>query len=178
MDDDIKVSTMVYTADQVATMLDIKTSTLRKYAGLLSKQGYKFHTNEKGHRGYFNQDVAVLKKLTEIKESTDMTLERAANAVMTWVDTSDISGSDTQLPVDNERYNKRFDELEKKIEEQNEIIKQLIKTIDETDRKRESAMKQRDHIMNQYVNEIQETKKLIAATQEEKKGFLQRLFNK
>ncbi len=77
----------------VCTLLGIKESTLRKYALILQDAGYKFHVNDKGQRGYFERDVIVLKRFMEIKQSSDMTLEQAAEAVMAWVRQSNMAVS-------------------------------------------------------------------------------------
>jgi DNA-binding transcriptional MerR regulator len=176
MSDDTQSLQIVYSPEDICKMFGIKDSTLRKYAGLLSKHGYKFHSNEKGHRAYFDRDVAVIRRLIEIKESPDMTLEHAVHAVMAWVDTSDITVNVTEIDKLNKRHNKRYEELEKKLDEQNELIRALINRLEE----RES---QRDQMLMQNMREIQETKQLLLASKEdeekqEEKGFFARLFRK
>ncbi|GGE78566.1 hypothetical protein [Priestia taiwanensis] len=41
-------------------LLEIDVSTLREYAEALEKQGYKFHKNERGHRGDFEKDIIAV----------------------------------------------------------------------------------------------------------------------
>lgn len=82
---DINENKILMTAGDVCTLLGIKESTLRKYALILQDAGYQFHTNSKGQRGYFDQDVTVLRRFLEIKKSPDMTLEQSANAVISWL---------------------------------------------------------------------------------------------
>lgn len=48
-------------AKQVALNLDIKASTLRRWALELEKHGYQFARNEKDHRIYYEHDLVVLK---------------------------------------------------------------------------------------------------------------------
>lgn len=54
MTSDINTGELLHSPDEASRLLDIKDSTLRKYAGLLKKHGYIFQTNSKGHRGYFD----------------------------------------------------------------------------------------------------------------------------
>ncbi|MFZ3578265.1 hypothetical protein [Virgibacillus sp. DJP39] len=84
----------VYNSRESAALLNIKESTLRKYVLLLEDEGYKYHKNELGHRGYYENDVISLKKLLEIKEFPEMTLKRSASAVMSWINGDDLSEDD------------------------------------------------------------------------------------
>ncbi|PHE89531.1 DNA-binding protein, partial [Bacillus pseudomycoides] len=75
MTDKTDSSQSVYISKDVATMLKIQESTLRKYCILLEEQGFHFHKNEHGHRGFMDNDVITLRKLIEIKSHPDMTLK-------------------------------------------------------------------------------------------------------
>lgn len=52
---------LIYSSKDVAAILKIQESTLRKYCIMLEEVGYKFHKNELGHRGFLNDDVVALK---------------------------------------------------------------------------------------------------------------------
>ena len=45
----------LYSSSDVATLLKIQESTLRKYCIMFEKAGYKFHKNENSHRGFFDR---------------------------------------------------------------------------------------------------------------------------
>ncbi|WP_257208309.1 hypothetical protein [Bacillus toyonensis] len=83
-------SQFIYIIKDVATLLKVQESTLRKYCIMLEDHGYHFHKNEHEHRGFMDNDVKTLKKLIEIKSHPDMTLKRACNAIMTWVKEKEI----------------------------------------------------------------------------------------
>ncbi|MDC3422861.1 DNA-binding protein, partial [Aquibacillus koreensis] len=87
---------VVYDTKQVAELLDVASSTVRKYCDYLEKSGYDFHKNEHGHRGFFDHDVIVFRKLIEYKRA--MSLEKATNAVMAWEKGNDIAPPDTPNP--------------------------------------------------------------------------------
>ena len=67
MTDKTGSSQSVYISKDVATMLKIQESTLRKYCIMLEEQGYHFHKNEHGHRRFMDNDVITLRKLIAIK---------------------------------------------------------------------------------------------------------------
>lgn len=182
--------TTVYNANDVAAILNIKLSTLRKYANVLHKAGYHFHKNERGYRGYFERDVIVIRRLIETKNHPDMTLEQSANAVMSWVTQGDMSSVDTDNKLSNERYIS-YDEFATFKDQQEGQMQNLIdlnKTlIDRFDKQQEyldNRMKQRDEWLVKTMNEVLETKRQIAAAQKEeaesqqKTSFLKRIFSK
>ncbi|WP_026572904.1 MerR family transcriptional regulator [Bacillus sp. UNC438CL73TsuS30] len=83
----------MYSPRDAQKMLKINSSTLRKYANLLEKQGYHIHRNTRGHRGFFDQDVNILRQLIEFSQQEDITLERAVEEAIASV--SEQKKSDT-----------------------------------------------------------------------------------
>jgi DNA-binding transcriptional MerR regulator len=166
----------------VCALLGIKESTLRKYALILQDAGYKFHVNDKGQRGYFQNDVIVLKRFMEIKQSSDMTLEQAAEAVMAWVQQSNVAVRVTEKKQESERYNDDIQTLKEMVAKQNDLLKELMMRLDQQQRYIEESLKKRDELLMQSLKESMETRKMIASAKEEdekkKKGFWSRLFGK
>ncbi|MGN4742441.1 hypothetical protein [Bacillus cereus group sp. MYBK227-1] len=107
MTDKTVSSQAVYISKDIATMLKIQESTLRKYCIMLKEQGYHFCKNEHGHRGFMNNDVITIRKLIEIKSHTDMTLKQACNAIMTWVKEKDMSQVDADVITENEQHDEQ-----------------------------------------------------------------------
>ncbi|MGE6632469.1 DUF3967 domain-containing protein [Bacillus sp. NPDC077027] len=175
MSGDTKQEQTVYNSSDTAAILKIQESTLRKYCIMLDEAGYKFHKNEHGHRGYFNNDVIVLKRLIEIKKHPDMTLKQACNAVISWVKKKDVTDSDiNDITYDerhNDSYNKLLDEFEEFKKQQEEFNKELIDQLKKQQEYIQNSLLERDKKLLEAIRETQETKKLIAATeQEEKEG--------
>ncbi|UOR14091.1 DUF3967 domain-containing protein [Halobacillus amylolyticus] len=191
MSDDTQKVT-IYNASDVASILNLKLSTLRKYANVLHKAGYRFHKNEKGHRGYFDKDVMVMRRLMETKNHPDMTLEQASNAVMSWVQQNDVSPRDTTDVSPEQRYISydKFREFQEQQEEQMQqmidLNKELINRLDQQQEYLDNRLQQRDEQLMNAINQTLETKRQIAASskQEEeedeskKPGFFKRLFSK
>lgn len=62
MTEETKQIQVIYGSRDIAAVLQLQESTLRKYCLLLEKSGYEFFKNEQGHRAFFDNDIIVLKK--------------------------------------------------------------------------------------------------------------------
>ncbi|MBF7156470.1 DUF3967 domain-containing protein [Bacillus albus] len=194
---------MLYSPGDVAEQLGIQSSTLRKYADVLEKEGYTFIKNERGHRKYRESDVMVFRKVINLKNDTDMTLENATKQIVSWSQGVEV------LPLERheiERYEEpdfnatplhaMIQEQKEVIEKQNYLLQELNKRLAEQDQrfaKRESellsaiqtiresqtliamntsedvAKNQRsDEMLMQTIREVQEVKKMIAASKDKK----------
>ncbi|WP_260288489.1 MerR family transcriptional regulator [Peribacillus aracenensis] len=161
----------IYSSNDVSTLLKIQESTLRKYALMLEDNGYKFHKNEQGHRGYYDKDVIALKKLIELKKHPDMTLKQACIALMTWLSEKSKSNTDTIDIAQHERHGDGYNELLQKIdllqkeqEKQQDFNKLLIDQL-----KKQQAHSDLNHQqLMDAIKVVNEQKQLIAATKEEK----------
>ena len=165
-------------AGDVCTLLSIKESTLRKYALILQDAGYHFHTNSKGQRGYFDKDVTVLRRFLEIKKTPDMTLEQSANAVLSWVEQSNMSVRVIEKDEEKERYNDDIKDLKELVTKQNGLIKDLINRMDQQQKYIDDSLNRRDERLMKTIEESMETKKLLATAENERKSFWNRLFGK
>lgn len=193
----------LYSPGDVAEQLGIQSSTLRKYADVLEKEGYTFIKNERGHRKYRESDVMVFRKVINIKNDTDMTLENATKQIVSWHRGIEV------LPLERheiERYEEpdfnattlqmMLQDQNEFIEKQNELLQELNRCLVEQDQRfaqrelellsaiqtiRESqtliAMNTsedvaktqgRDEMLMQTIREVQEVKKMIAASKDKK----------
>ncbi|MEH7500622.1 MerR family transcriptional regulator [Neobacillus drentensis] len=156
--------TVIYSPSDIQELLGIDSSTLRKYATLLEGRGYHVHRNNRGHRGYFDNDVITLRKLIEFSKQEGMTMERAVDAVMTWV--SEVNNTVTvteevPLPTTNGRdieQDTNHDELLKRIEQLEQVNLELIKHLKE---KAVREAKQEEKI-NQILRYVERTEQLEA----------------
>lgn len=170
---------IIMSPGDVCTLLKTKESTLRKYALLLQEVGYHFETNDKGQRAYYNKDVIALKKLIEIKNSPNMTLEQSANAVMTWLKNSNVS----LRAIEDERHNESHND---DIKELKEVIQVLVKKMDQQQKyfeERFERMERDRELITDLRDSMKETQQqyqlqIAAAEEEKKKGFFTRLFGK
>lgn len=193
----------LYSPSDVAEQLGIKPSTLRKYADVLENEDYTFIKNERGHRKYRESDVMVFRKIINLKNDTDMTLENATKQIVSWHQGVEV------LPLERhevERYEesdfnattlrRMIQDQKEVIEKQNELLQGLNKRLVEQDHRfaqrelellnaiqtiRESQMliatntcedmlknQGRDEMLMQTIREVQEVKKMIAASKDKK----------
>jgi DNA-binding transcriptional MerR regulator len=186
-----------YSPGDLCAMLNIKESTLRKYAVQLEKVGWKYAKNSNGHRQYTDTDIAAIRRIIQAKDKSDITLEKAAKQVV-----SMLKGEYTSVPATmdegiEERYSNAIKELKETVQKQTEFIKVLADRLEERDKfiqqqlaKQEERSINRDKKFIEAIRGMQEqkkdndkTRKLIAATQEkieaqQKKGFLARLLGR
>ncbi|RAS78207.1 MerR family transcriptional regulator [Priestia endophytica] len=186
-----------YSPSDLCAMLDIRESTLRKYAVQLEKVGWKFAKNSNGHRQYTDTDIAAIRRVIQAKDKSDITIEKASKQVV-----SILKGKSASVPATmeleiEERYSDDIKELKETVQKQTEFIKLLADRLEERDKfiqqrlaKQEEQLLNRDNKLLETMRAIHEQKKeqdetlrLIAATQEEmeaqkKKGFFARLLGR
>lgn len=193
----------LYSPGEVAEQLGIQSSTLRKYADVLEKEGYTFIKNERGHRKYRESDVMVFRKVINLKNDTDMTLENATKQIVSWhqgvevlplerheverYEETDFNATTLQTMLQDqneiiEKQNELLQELSKRLIEQDQRFAQresellsAIQTIQEsqvliaTNSSEDVAKNQgRDEMLMQTIREVQEVKKMIAASKNKK----------
>jgi DNA-binding transcriptional MerR regulator len=168
----------VYSPKDIADLLNIKESTLRKYSLMLEEVGYTFHKNDRNQRWYEDKDVIAFKKVIALKNSGDMNLKKAIEAVYMWSNGQSISLPSTDTKTDVSRYKEDIDELKSMVTEQGRQIAELKEIITQQNKYINERLEERDRTLMQSLREVQETKRLIAAEreEEEKKTFWQRLF--
>ncbi|MBT0793341.1 DUF3967 domain-containing protein [Bacillus cereus] len=160
----------LYSPGDVAEQLGIQSSTLRKYADVLEKEGYTFIKNERGHRKYRESDVMVFRKVINLKNDTDMTLENATKQIVSWTQGVEV------LPLERpeiERYEEpdfnattlRAIILDQKdvIEKQNELLQELNKRLANQDQR----FAQRESELLSAIQTLWDSQKLIAMNNSE-----------
>lgn len=98
---------VVYNTSDVALLLNIQQSTLRKYSLIIEEQGHEFLKNKNGYRAFFDSDIIFLRKFLELKNEADMSLSDAAKSVVAWFEDTGVATDDTG----EERYVLRYNDL-------------------------------------------------------------------
>ena len=169
MSNEIQTTQAVFGSSDVADVLEIQESTLRKYCLLLEKNGYEFLKNEVGHRAFFDNDLIVLKKMLKLKNDADMTLEEAVKSVVAWKNGNDITVSDTKEIRYDTRYNELMEEFKSFREQQMEFNKQLIEEIRGQREYINGRLEERDRLLVESMRQTLETRKEIAAAEKGEK---------
>ena len=73
-----------YSETQIATIVDVKPSTLRKYASLLEEEGYIFEKDGHGRRLYNAMDLKAFEMLIAQSNNGAMSLNDSARTVYYW----------------------------------------------------------------------------------------------
>ncbi|MCM3224024.1 DUF3967 domain-containing protein [Bacillus cereus] len=169
-----------YWGSEVAKNLGIGSSTLRKYCLALEEAGYLFERGNNNSRIFYHKDVATIERLVTAMNKKNVTLEQAINLAIANVEENEIA----TVAIDNVADTEHIKVLTERIERLEQLNLELIQRLDqqskflqETDAKRIIREEQRDSQLMQVLREIQDSKRLIAAS-EQKKSLWSRLFGK
>lgn len=184
----------VYKTGEVLKRLDLKDSVFKKYVFSLEKEGYSFQRNNLGHRLFTEEDIKALEMFLELISYDGMTIESVARKIGTAnkkqiepmghdvMTGNDIDGHDAMtlmsvlLKEQEQRFVRLLQEQEQtfkneiqaikdsQIQEVYELKKTLLERMDD-----DTGTEKRDEILIQVMRDIRETKKMVAASQEDNK---------
>jgi len=175
-----QIMAQTYWGSEVAKNLGIGSSTLRKYCLALEEAGYPFERGNNNSRVFFHKDVATIERLIAAMNKKSITLEHAVNLVISSVEENKVATVATDSVADTEHIKALVERIERLEQLNLELIQRLdqqSKILQETDAQRIIREKQRDVQLMQVLKEIQDSNRLIAAS-EQKKSFWSRLFGK
>jgi DNA-binding transcriptional MerR regulator len=185
-----------YTTKQVADNLGIVTSTLRKYCLMLEDEklgNYRFERNEKDQRIFYDHDVIALRLLKKLTQEDGITLENAVKTVGEKArnreefvsETPEESETPSVTVTDLQRHEDKLDQIleyvkrqDERIEQQERFNRELITKLDEQNRYIKESIDKRDQKLMEAMREVQETKQIAAAHEDDKKGFWSSLFGR
>ena len=159
-----------YWAKDIAELLDITTSNLRRWSIDLENEGYCFYRDEHNRRAYLEKDIMPLKKLKEFL-ANNMSKNDAIKAVVSMFPKD--NNSLFTIPVnDNEiRLSKR---------ELKEIVQEAVREAIEEEReamflafehKMGDTLEKRDRLLTQHLQTTLEERRLEIAVAQEKKWW-------
>lgn len=173
MDNDIQRAEKAYTTTEIATLLDMAISTVRKYAQHLERAGYVF-TKKKGNARIFTEnDIMVLRYLKELRDKTNVTVDQATSIVIGRFSKDSAQSAATEKESVIIKYEKQYKAMEGRLNEQAELIKMLSAKIKEA----EKQNNERNDILIQLVKKLAGTMKLVLKDNK-KKSWFSRLLNK
>lgn len=163
-------SEIAFYSKDTAEMLGIAPVTLRKWSAELEKQGWAFSKDAHDRRAYTQQDLVALRYLRDILRDRRESLENAAIAVVERYkneETTEISLAAIQErpPVDEQIKFLAAQQIEF-MQRQEELNQKLIQRLDDQERYIEERLKVRDEKLTQTLNEVLETKRLLAAAKQ------------
>ena len=78
--EDMSQPDILYVSKDVANMLNIANTTVRKYCDELEKNGYEMKRNTHGHRVFVDQDIKILETVLKLK--SEMKISEACQYVL------------------------------------------------------------------------------------------------
>jgi DNA-binding transcriptional MerR regulator len=170
--------TAAYSPKEIAGMLNIGDSTLRKYCIALESYDYYFARTDNNRRLFFDKDIIVLKHLRELVQVQNMSLENSAKVVTTKYK-QDKEHASAQRDTDHDGRSLESDtqKILNRLEQLEEFNKTLLDTIDKQQKyieerldKHEERLEKRDSLLLESIRETQETKRLMLEAKEEQKN--------
>lgn len=156
----------VYSPSDVASLLDIKTATLRKYSIMLEKRGYNIERNSRNHRYYLDKDIITLRNVISGSKN-GVTLEESINRV---ISLTPHSGETNEINNAVEPNNNDIQEIKEILLKQNQAMKEsMLELISRSDQQ----LQRIEHLESKLEKTNQ---KMIPS--DEQGSFLSRLFSK
>jgi len=167
---------MTHKTSNVAVMLMVSTSTIRKYSAAIEKHGAVFMKDERQERLFNEQDIAAFLQLRK-HITGGKTMEEAAKlAATSLINDKAIKSQQGEVLAQNDR--SLFIEMTEQISALTKQNQQMIEVIEEMNHRQSHMMA----ILNQLeASKLEEKTAVIevTATSEDKtRGFFARLFRK
>ncbi|MGU3398084.1 DUF3967 domain-containing protein [Priestia sp. D51] len=184
---------VVYLGGEVAKSLGIARSSLTKYCIALENKDYKFIRGSNNSRAFRNQDILLLQKMKDLVQDKSMTMETAVNVVLSILPEEERTGailkenkliSQEYEPKEQEENNQlsvvmdklkyieeisdRLNSMEKELKDIKTQNKILQDQNEELKTNVEASSNKRDENLLFLIREVQDTKKMVAASQEKK----------
>ena len=163
-----------YFAKDVASELQITTSSLRRWSIELEKSGYSFERNEKDQRIYYERDFKAFRELKKLLSSSVSFID-AIKAVVS-MDLENKNASKTPSVYTGEiRLSKSelheivHHAVKEAIQEEREVMYQAFEN------KMTNLIEQRDRILTQQLQNSLEEKRLEIAASKEKQSWWRRI---
>lgn len=188
-----QINEIVYLGGEVAKSLGIARSSLTKYCIALENKDYKFIRGSNNSRAFRGKDLLLLQRMKDLVQDKGMTMETAVNVVLSMLPEEERTGAvldenkvilqenEFKEQEENNHLSVLMDKLEyieeisdrlnsmekelKDIKTQNKILQdqnEELKTNIET------SSNKRDENLLFLIREVQDTKKMIAVSQEKK----------
>ncbi|MBU8764198.1 MerR family transcriptional regulator [Micrococcus luteus] len=152
---------------EICEIIGVKPSTVRKYAGALEAAGYVVHKGDSGHREYTEDDATVFRHLKALCDQSGMTVELAANVVVSRHGRAHESVAPAIVEQENQviqQYDKRYEGM---IESMSRMMEQNEHQAAELERLHKRMDDQNANIAV-ILREILETRRMVAAANDKK----------
>lgn len=169
-----------YSTKDMASMVGVSETTVRKYSQELESAGYPFNKNENGFRKFKERDLFTFNEIRKLSIATSMPVKQLAEMIVfkQMARHDSISDAINKTPSNQDKSSEieslenRFNNLMKKLdkldmlddiaqqlEKQEQFNQVLLKRLDEQQDLIESQTKIRDRQVTEETKELLETRK-------------------
>lgn len=157
-----------YWSREIASILQIAESTLRKWCQILESHGYHFLRDDQERRAFTDHDAVSLRYFKELTKDKGVSLEIASKAVVGRFNrsaTQNISLSDTE---ELSRYDDDMTRLFDYIERQERFNAEIVRKLDEQQEYINDSLQRREEALMAYLRESLEARRQLVAAKESK----------
>lgn len=171
-----------YWTHEVSEKLQISDSTLKRWANELEMSGYQFAKGANESRAFTARDIQALEKYRFLTKKQKVKKEEAATAVVEEFKdkTSGWATPDHQeneLTPTSSQVAQTLEIFMRQLQEQEKTNQQILQELQSANELNKTLLLQYEQLKQDF-DEMRESQKLIASTQESKQGFWSRLFSK
>lgn len=167
-----------YSGREVADLLGIGASTLRKWSMLLEQHGYWFLRDSQNRREYRQMDIAALQRFYRLTKDQLFPQEEAALMIVSH-EVSLPARMETAValappvpvptPVSNNRLEEKLHALAAHVRQQEEAHQALLERFEKQEAYIRSNLKERDRRLMKAMNDIMDAKVQLAKIKDEQR---------
>lgn len=168
-----------YTGREVAELLGIGASTLRKWSMLLEQHGYWFQRDSQNRREYRSLDVAALQRFYRLTKDQLFPLEEAAHMIVSHrdpeparVETAPALAPSVLTPrlhTPLAEWEEKLNALASRVKEQDAAQLALLERVEKQEAYIRRSLKERDQRLTKAMNDILDAKVQLARIRDEKR---------
>lgn len=174
-----------YSTKEVAGIVDIAESTVRKYSQLLEGNGFQFERNASGYRIFTDKNIEVFIDFQKVCMEGNSINDAAKIVARKYMAHMSEVVTEDDKPAPNKEIGDMLKSLTEKVdiltdmnEQQAQFNQELLNRLDHQQEYIDKRLKERDKVLLRQLDQQLETRKQIAVAEENKKGFFSRLFKK
>lgn len=154
-----------YWTHEIASMLKVSDSTLRKWCIALEKQGYEFIKGKNKSRAFLVRDKNAFLYFKRLVQVEGRTIEEASKQVYReYFENNRTTPIRATESLVQGAFEEELESIEKRLAQQEELNRQILERLIEQERRQE----ERDKNLMMTLNQILETKKELAAVKQKK----------
>lgn len=167
-----------YSGREVADLLGIGASTLRKWSMLLEQNGYWFLRDSQNRREYRQMDIAALQRFYRLTKDQLFPQEEAALMIVSHdvalparVETAVALAPPLPVPapVSNSVWEEKLHALAVHVQQQGEAHQALLERVEKQEAYIRSNLKERDRRLMKAMNDIMDAKVDLAKIKDEQR---------